>query len=78
MVLTQIKQRNSRKDNHTSGKCLRHREADSRDEELICTQSLDPDSAKRISEDIQKKKLSFIFLMLPVQHQQDQKHGAPY
>ena len=63
MILAQIEKCDSRKYNYTARKRLGHRKTDSRNQQLIRAQPLDPHSAESISKDIEKEKLTLVFLM---------------
>ena len=65
MMLPQVEKRCTGEYYHASGKRLGYRETDPRNQKLICPQSFDPDTPKRVSEYIQEEKFSFIFLMFP-------------
>ena len=67
MVLPQIEECRPSKDHNASRKELGYRKTDSREQQLVCPQAFDPDSAKPISEDIQKEQFPFVFLVFPVQ-----------
>ena len=72
-MLPQIQERGSREYYYASGQKLGYRKPDSRQKKLIRPEPFNPDSSQRISENIQKEQLAFIFFVFSVQKQQDKQ-----
>ena len=77
MVLPEIQKSRPCKDNNASRDHLGDRKPDPRDQELVCAESLDPDSPEPVAEDIHEKQLALVFLMLPVKDKDDEQRTAP-